>query len=185
MIEITNNNDLPPPLDRFVLYWGDMGSVWGISRSVSQIHALLYVSERPLTAEDIAATLRLARSNVSTSLKELLAWDLIHRVPMKGDRRDHFEAVADVWELVRRIIAGRKERELDPAVAALRRCVAEAREDDDVGPTARARLEAMLDFTTRLDRWYEQMHAVPPTKLAAILRLGARIVDLLPLGKAK
>jgi DNA-binding transcriptional regulator GbsR (MarR family) len=177
--------ELPPSIERFILYWGDMGGVWGVSRSVSQIHALLYVSERPLTAEEIADTLGLARSNVSTSLKELQAWDLIRRVPIRGDRRDHFEAEADVWEMVSRIAAGRKERELDPALAALRRCVAEARGDRHVHPEAARRLEAMLEFTEQMDRWYVQMLAVPRSKLASVIRMGARVIEMLPLGKAK
>ena len=174
---------LPLAVERFVLHWGDLGSRWGVNRSVSQIHALLYVSDRPLTAEEIADRLGIARSNVSNSLKELLGWNLIRRVPVKGDRRDHFEAEADVWEMFTRISAGRKERELDPAIAALRACVAEAREDRSVNPVATARLAALLDFVETLDRWYAQMLTVPKQKLAALIRLGTRIVSLLPAGR--
>src|SRR3954453_20612736 len=101
---------LPAPVERFVLHWGDMGSEWGVNRSVSQIHALLYLSERPLTADEIAERLGLARSNVSASIKELLAWSLIRRVPVRGDRRDHFEAETDIWEVAARIAARRKGR---------------------------------------------------------------------------
>src|SRR5690242_4093323 len=130
MTEITDRPKiLPAPVERFVLHWGDMGSEWGVNRSVSQIHALLYLSERPLTADEIAERLELARSNVSTSIKELLAWNLIRRVPVRGDRRDHFEAETDLWEIVTRIAAGRKERELDPAVAALQACMRDAESD--------------------------------------------------------
>src|SRR5215831_19246838 len=145
MTEITEKTaKLPGAVERFVLQWGDMGGQWGVNRSVSQIHALLYLSERPLTAEEIADLLGLARSNVSTSIKELLAWDLIRRVPIKGDRRDHFEAEADIWEMFMRISAGRKERELDPAIVALRACVAEAEGDKTVHPVATARLKTLL-----------------------------------------
>ena len=167
-------------MERFVLHWGDLGSRWGVNRSVSQIHALLYLSERPRTAEEIADLLGLARSNVSNSIKELLAWNLIRRVPIKGDRRDHFEAEADVWEMFTRISAGRKERELDPAIAALRACVAEARGDPTVHAVATERLATLLDFVETLDRWYAQMLAVPKDKLAALIRLGTRIVGFLP-----
>src|SRR5262247_2188779 len=143
MTEITDRTQpLPGVIERFVLQWGDMGSEWGVNRSVSQIHALLYLSNRPLTAEEIADLLGIARSNVSTSIKELLAWNLIRRVPIKGDRRDHFEAEAEVWEMFTRIAAGRKERELDPAIAALRACVAEAQGDPAVHAVATARLRA-------------------------------------------
>jgi DNA-binding transcriptional regulator GbsR (MarR family) len=127
MTEITDTpKTLAPAVERFILHWGDMGNQWGVNRSVAQIHALLYLSARSLTAEEIAETLGLARSNVSNSIKELLGWKLIRRVPVLGDRRDHFEAETDIWEMVRRIAAGRKEREIDPAAQALRACVAEA-----------------------------------------------------------
>src|SRR5712671_5218531 len=142
MTETTDRTKiLPAPVERFVLHWGDMGSEWGVNRSVSQIHALLYLSERPLTADEIADRLELARSNVSTSIKELLGWNLIRRVPVKGDRRDHFEAETDLWEIVTRIAAGRKERELDPAVAALQACVRDAENDRTIHPVARKRLK--------------------------------------------
>lgn len=186
MTEITERTKrLPLAVERFVLHWGDLGSRWGVNRSVSQIHALLYVSDRPLTAEEIADRLGLARSNVSNSIKELIGWKLIRRVPIKADRRDHFEAEADVWEMFMRISAGRKERELDPAIAALRACVAEAKDDPSVHPVATARLAALLDFAETLDRWYAQMLTVPKQKLAALIRLGTRIVNLLPAGRRK
>src|SRR5207253_3029790 len=111
MTEITK---LPDLIERFVLHWGDMGAFWGVNRSVAQIHAYLYVSETPKTAEDIATTLGMARSNVSNSMTELQAWGLIRRIPILGDRRDHFEAETDVWEIASRITAGRKAREIDP-----------------------------------------------------------------------
>src|SRR2546427_9104511 len=142
MTEITENTErLPDAAERFVLHWGEMGGQWGVNRSVSQIHALLYLSERPLTADEIADTLGLARSNVSNSIKELLGWNLIRRVPIRGDRRDHFEAETDVWEVAARIAVGRKEREIDPAMAALHSCVAQAEQDPGRDPVARARLQ--------------------------------------------
>ena len=181
MTEISDETrTLPSALERFVLQWGEMGGPWGVNRSVSQIHALLYLSERPLSAEEIADTLWLARSNVSNSLKELLAWNLIRRVPVKGDRREHFEAETDVWEIAVRIAARRKEREIDPAVAALRTCVAEAANDRAVHPVAAARLREMLAFVEMLDCFYGQMLTVPRTKLEALIRLGSRIAGLLP-----
>jgi DNA-binding transcriptional regulator GbsR (MarR family) len=186
MTEITEKTvKLPGAVERFILQWGDMGSQWGVNRSVSQIHALLYLSERPLTAEEIAASLALARSNVSNSIRELMAWDLIRRVPVKGDRREHFEAETEVWEIAMRIAAVRKERELDPAVDALRACVAEADGDAKLHPVAAKRLKDMLGFVETMDRWYAQMLTVPKPKLAALMRLGARVISFLPLGKVK
>ena len=186
MTEITEKHaKLPGAVERFILHWGDMGSQWGVNRSVSQIHALLYLSERPLTAEEIAAVLGLARSNVSNSIRELMAWNLIRRVPVKGDRRDHFEAETDLWEIAMRISAVRKERELDPAVDALKACVAEAARDPKLHPVAGKRLKDMLGFVETMDRWYAQMLTVPKPRLAALIRLGTRIVSLLPMGKQK
>jgi DNA-binding transcriptional regulator GbsR (MarR family) len=189
MTEISKASDatkpLPVAVERFILHWGDMGSQWGVNRTVAQIHALLYVSERPLTADEIAAVLGVARSNVSNSIRELMGWDLIRRVPIMGDRRDHFEAESDVWELVRRIAAGRKAREIDPALAALRTCVAEAERDASVPPVAARRLKEMLEFTQTVDRWFQQMLTIPQPKLAALMRLGAKIIRYLPAGKTK
>jgi DNA-binding transcriptional regulator GbsR (MarR family) len=184
MTEISEKTaKLPGAVERFVLHWGDLGGQWGVNRSVSQIQALLYLSERPLTAEEIASKLGLARSNVSTSIRELMAWDLIRRVPVKGDRREHFEAETDLWEIAMRIAAVRKERELDPAIDALKACVADAERDPKLHPVAGKRLKDMLGFVETLDRWHAQMLTVPKPKLAALIRLGTRIVNLLPLGK--
>jgi len=186
MTEITEKSaQLPAAVERFILHWGDMGSQWGVNRSVSQIQALLYLSERPLTAEEIAAALGLARSNVSTSIRELMTWNLIRRVPVKGDRREHFEAETDLWEIAMRIAAMRKEREIDPAVDTLKACVAEAAHDPKLTAVANKRLKDMLDFVESINRWYAQMLTVPKPRLAALIRLGTRVVALLPLGKQK
>jgi DNA-binding transcriptional regulator GbsR (MarR family) len=181
MTEITDTSArLHPAVERFVLHWGDMGGQWGVNRSVSQIHALLYLSEKPLTAEDIAAKLGMARSNVSTSIKELQSWDLIRRVPVLGDRREHFEAEVDVWEMVMRIAKGRKAREIDPALVVLRATVANAEGDSTLHPVAASRLKAILAFTENVDTWYAQMLTVPKAKLAIALRLGAKIISFIP-----
>jgi len=180
MTEITDKTDaLAPSIEMFVLRWGDLGGQWGVNRSVAQIHALLYVSELPLTAEDIAAKLGMARSNVSNSLRELSGWKLIERVPVLGDRRDHYVAVTDVWEMVRRIAIGRKEREIDPAAAALADCVKAVRSDPAVGPATLERLEEMKGFVVRASRWYEQMLTLPVARVSALMDMGSRIVGLL------
>lgn len=185
LVETTLPRALPPAIEHFVLRWGDMGGKWGVNRSVAQIHALLYLSERPLTVEVIADQLGLARSNISNSIKELQAWNLIRRVPIKGDRREHFEAETDPWEMFARIAAGRKEREIDPAIAALRACRTDAAADPAVHPVANARLKALLEFVDTMDRWYGQMQAVPKPQIAALVRLGTKIVNLLSFGKHK
>src|SRR5262252_4493409 len=182
MTEITGKKKLPAVVERFILHWGDMGDGWGVNRSVSQIHGLLYLADAPMTAEDIADTLGMARSNVSNSIKELLAWNLIRRVPILGDRRDHFEAETDIWEVAARIAARRKEREIDPAIAALRACVSDATDDPTISAVAGRRLKEMLAFTELVERWYTQMLKVPRSRLAALVRLGEKIVSYLPTG---
>src|SRR5215212_5062606 len=184
MTEINDNSEpLPAPVTRFVLHWGDLGGQWGVNRSVAQIHALLYLSERPLTAETIADQLGLARSNVSNSIKELLGWGLIHRVPLLGERRDHFAAETDIWEIVTGIAKGRKAREVDPAEAALRVCTAEAERDSSVSPVAKQRLNAMLDFVSSMSRWHDEMMQVPKSTLMTFIKMGAKVTRFL--GKKK
>lgn len=166
---------LEGPVERFVLHWGEMGTSWGVNRSVAQIHALLYLSEAPLTAEDIADRLAMARSNVSNSLRELLAWNLVRRVHAMGDRRDFYEAEADMFEMVRRIAMGRKSREIDPALAVLRSCVAEAKSDAGVPASVRKRLTAMLDFTETVDRSFGEIMRLPAPTLMGLIRMGGAI----------
>jgi DNA-binding transcriptional regulator GbsR (MarR family) len=161
-----------------------MGAVWGTNRSVGQIHALLYLSEQPLTAEDIAETLELARSNVSNSLKELLGWNLIRRVHVMGDRRDFFAAETDIWEIVTRIAEGRKSREIDPTLSVLQVCLQEAEHDRFMNATARSRIAAMHDFVAMIDKWASDMRQVPRARLTALIKLGAAIVRFLPGGKS-
>lgn len=181
MTEMTiKKSPMPAAVERFVLHWGEMGTVWGVNRSIGQIHALLYLSGRPLTAEDIAETLSLARSNVSNSLKELLGWNLIRRVQVLGDRRDFFEAEADLWEMVTRIAEGRKERELDPTAAMLRTCMAEAQSDQFMDPKAKERIAAMLGFVEMIDKWAVDMRRVPRAKLGLLMRLGSAILRFVP-----
>ncbi len=190
MTEITDTNSttptpLSPAVQQFVLHWGNLGDRWGVNRSVSQIHALLYVADKPLTAEEIADSLGIARSNVSTSLRELLAWDLIRAVPVLRDRRTFYVAETDLWTLVSRIAAGRKERELDPAAAALKDCLAAAESDDEVSPVVTRRLRDMLDFVERTGRWYEQMIRLPRAQVTALMKLGSGVVRLLDRGGSK
>jgi DNA-binding transcriptional regulator GbsR (MarR family) len=176
---------LPVAVQEFVLRWGDMGGQWGVNRSVAQIQALLYLSDRPLTAEDVAEALGLARSNVSNSLRELMAWKLVRRIPVLGDRRDHYEAEADLWQILTRIVQGRKEREIDPAVAAIHKALEVADSDPTISRVARARLHEMQGFLTTLDTWFGQMMTVPPATIMTLIKLGSRVVTLLNLGRGK
>ena len=180
MTEITDlPGNIPDAVRRFVLEWGNLSERWGVNRSVSQIHALLYASRHPLAAEDIADTLGIARSNVSNSLRELQTWNIIRSVPILGDRRTFYTAETDLWNLVSRIAAGRKTRELDPAAAALRECVEMTRDDESVDPVVQLRLREMLDFVERLSRWYDQMIALPRSTIVTLMKLGGGIARLL------
>ncbi len=176
---VTALDDMPTAVRRFVLQWGDMGSQWGVNRSIAQIQALLFMTERPMNAEEIAQTLGIARSNVSNSLKELQGWRIIHRVPVPGDRRDHFTAEVDVWELATRIAAVRKQKEIDPALETLTACTDEAADDPRVSDEQRRRLAGMLEFTKTMDSWYSQMLRVPPNALLKMVKMGDRVVGLL------
>ncbi|MBK17572.1 MAG: ArsR family transcriptional regulator [Rhodospirillaceae bacterium] len=182
---IDRTEEIPEAMARFILHWGDLGNQWGVNRSVAQIQALLYLSERPITAEEIAETLGLARSNVSNSIKELLAWKLIQRTPVMGDRRDHYEAITDIWEMVTRIVQGRKERELDPAANALRDCIEAAKSDKKISPVALRRLQEMQEFVETTNRWYDQMLTVPKANLIALIKMGTKVTGLLSGRKRK
>jgi DNA-binding transcriptional regulator GbsR (MarR family) len=186
MTEIADTTKrLPAAVQEFVLRWGDMGGQWGVNRSVAQIQALLYLADRPLTAEDIAEQLGLARSNVSNSIRELITWKLVRRVPMLGDRRDHYEAEADLWQVLTKIAQGRKEREIDPAVAAIRKALEAADGDPAISRVARARLHEMRSFLGTMDTWFSQMLTVPPATLMRLIKLGSRVVNLLSLVRGK
>ena len=168
---------LSPAMRRYVLHWGEMGQRWGVSRSVAQIHALLYLADEPVAADEIAETLGLARSNVSTSLKELIGWELVRLTHLAGDRRDHFTAQQDPWDMLVTIAEGRKRRELDPALAILDECVAEAKADGETTPTVIAKLERMRALTRQVTAWYDQMRGVPRPLLIKLVSLGARVTQ--------
>lgn len=190
MTEITKKTDntavqLPEAIEHFVLHWGEMGTRWGVNRSVAQIHAFLFVSTKPQTAEEISEKLGLARSNVSNSLKELLTWQLIKRVHVMGDRRDHFEAEADLWEMLMKIAVGRKHREIDPTIEMMRQCVKEAEGDTKVSPIAKQRINEMLEFLVTMDTWYMEMASVPKNKMFAMMKMGKTIINFVKLGSSK
>ena len=182
MSKKTKNNDtlLTPISQKFILHWGEMGARWGINRTVGQIHAFLYLSPRPVPAEEIAAALTVARSNVSTSLRELQGWGIVRVVHVLGDRRDHFESIKDVWEMFRIVSQERKRREIDPTLRMIAECVEElkigARED----AYTRERLEAMLDFLKTTTGLFEEFLRIPTPALKGLGKLSGRLATLLP-----
>jgi DNA-binding transcriptional regulator GbsR (MarR family) len=170
---------LTDTMQRYVVHWGEMGSRWGMNRSVAQIHALLYLSENPLHADEIGETLGIARSNVSTGLKELAAWDLVHVTHVLGDRRDFFSAQQDTWEVIRAIMEGRKRREIDPTLAALRECAAQLEKDRETPAAIRERIVNQLEFLETVTRWFDAMKRVPRKTLLKMMRLGERIAKVI------
>ena len=175
---------LDPVTEKFILHWGEMGTRWGVNRTVAQIHALLYLSSQPLNAEEIAKTLSIARSNVSTSLRELESWGIVKAVHLLGDRREHYEAMKDVWEMARVILDERKRREIDPTVNVLRECLHEV---EGKGPTAaeqRDRLKAMLEFVEMLTSMYSQISRLPTGTVRGLLSAQDKVRSLLARGRS-
>lgn len=174
-----------PAAKAFILHWGEMGVHWGVNRSVAQIHALLYLADRPLHAEEIVEHLRLARSNVSTALKELQGYGIVRRVHVEGDRRDHFVAETDLWEMLLRITAERKRREIDPTIALLRDLTDRLAADPDAPPHLKQRIGRLHEFIGTLGDWYEQVRGLPKPTLVTLMKLGGKVARLIPGSKKK
>jgi len=173
---------LSPVQQKFVLHWGEMGTRWGINRTVAQMHALLYISPKPLNAEEIAETLEVARSNVSTSLKELQGWRIIKLVHVMGDKRDHFESMKDVWEMFRVVLDERKRREIDPTMAILVECMNEAARDKDSDKHTEERLRELHRFFETTTAWYSQVAKLPASALVKFLKTGDKVLKTLGFG---
>ncbi len=164
---------------KFILHWGEMGTRWGINRTVAQVHALLYLSPRPLHAEDIAGTLGVARSNVSNSLRELQGWGIVHVTHQLGDRRDHFESLTDVWEMFRIILEERKRREIDPTLKLLNECLADLKKDNAADTYTRERVANMVEFMSSMAGLYDEVKAISPGALKGLLRLRGKLRGVL------
>lgn len=174
---------LTPVEEKFIVHWGEMGTRWGINRTIAQIHALLFISPQPLPAETISEVLGVARSNVSNSLRELQNWGIVRVQHILGDRRDHFECLKDVWEMCQIILDERKKREIDPTIALLRQCVEESARQKDKQAYTHQRLTDMLDFFQTTSNWYSQVRLLPRQAVIRFLRMGSRIQKLLTPGK--
>ncbi|MDX1406346.1 MAG: MarR family transcriptional regulator [Woeseiaceae bacterium] len=169
---------LSPAVEKYVLHWGEMGTRWGTNRTVAQIQALLYLSPRPLRADEIVDILSVARSNVSTSIRELQSYGLVKMTHMLGDRRDYFESLSDVWELFRVIIEQRKQRELNPTLSMLRNCAIEVANETETDEITKQRIRNMLQFVETTSTWYEQIQEIPTPMLQKIMKLGAKITSI-------
>jgi DNA-binding transcriptional regulator GbsR (MarR family) len=173
---------LSPVQQKFILHWGEMGTRWGINRTVAQIHALLFISQKPLNAEDIAQVLGVARSNVSNSLKELQGWGIVKRVHVMGDSRDHFESMKDVWEMFRVVMDERKKREFDPTERLIRECIAEAEADQKTDKHTEQKLRELADFFETTTALYNQIRQWPTSALTRFIRAGDKVRKLLGIG---
>jgi len=190
MTEITAMTDttktrLSPIEQKFILHWGEMGTRWGINRTVAQVHALLYLSSQPLPAEEISQTLSVARSNVSTCLRELQGWGIVRVVHVLGDRRDHFESVKDVWDIFRIVAEERKRREVDPTLRVVRECVDALKADGKGDAYTRERLESMLEFLTVMNGLFEEILRMPAGALKGVAKLRGKVITLLGASRTK
>ncbi|MEM7681544.1 MAG: ArsR family transcriptional regulator [Planctomycetota bacterium] len=176
---------LSGPARRFVLHWGEMGSRWGVNRTVAQIHALLLVWPEPLNADQIAATLSVARSNVSTSMRELLSWGIVRSHPMMGRRKEHFVTLGDAWEMFRVILDERRRRELDPTLETIQQCMDDATglpEQDPAAAHLRKQLHQMNEVLESVNAWCDQVRDLPLGALSKLLRMGSKVKKLIGVG---
>ena len=173
---------LGPAAQRFVVHWGEMGARWGVNRTVAQIHALLYISPEPLTAEQIAQTLAVARSNVSTSLRELQRWGIVKASHVLGDRRDYFESLQDTWDMTKVIVAERKRREIDPTLPVLEACLEECESAEPPDPQVTKRLRNMLDLFRKMDEWHEDIMSLSGSQLKRLVGMRQKVRKLLRFG---
>ncbi len=180
-----NTSALSPLVRSFVSHFGEMGSRWGINRTVGQIYALIFVSPRPLNADDIGESLNFSRSNVSMGLKELQAWQLVHLRHLPGDRREYFEAPTDAWEIFRTLAEVRRRREIEPTLSMLRNALLEeATSDED--RIAQQRMKSMHDLIELMTTWFDDVQRMDQKTLAQLMKMGSKVQRLLQLtGKAK
>jgi DNA-binding transcriptional regulator GbsR (MarR family) len=173
---------LTPVQQKFILHWGEMGTRWGVNRTVAQVHALLYIAPRPLNADDIVETLDVARSNVSTSLKELQGWGIVRLVHVVGDKRDHFESMKDVWEMFRVVMDERKKREFDPTMRMLHECIADAAKDKATDDYTVDRLRELYKFFETTNALYVQVRRWPTAAMFKFMKAGDKVLKALGLG---
>jgi DNA-binding transcriptional regulator GbsR (MarR family) len=176
---------LSPAAEKFILHWGEMGARWGVNRTVAQVQALLYLSPRPMPADEIGRVLLVARSNVSTSLRELQGWGIVRVAHVLGDRRDHFESLKDAWEILRIVAQERKRREIDPTVAAMRECVREAALAARSRPFEHRRLKEMFDLLSIISSLFDETAPAPITALKNVVKLRGKVITLLGQGKTE
>ena len=170
--------NLPPLTQRFVLHFGEMGGRWGINRTVGQIYALLYLSAKPLNADEVADALAFSRSNVSMGLKELQSWNLVRLIHQPNDRREYFQTPEDVWAIFRTLAAERRKREIDPTLSMLREALME-QPSAEQDLHAQARMTAMHDFIELMTDWLDDVQKMDSATLVSLMKMGAKVQKLL------
>lgn len=170
---------LTPVQEKFILHWGEMGTRWGINRTVAQVHALLFLSPSPLNAEELTDTLGVARSNVSNSIRELQSWGIVKLVHVMGDRRDHFESMKDPWEMFRVVLDERKKREVDPTLIMLREALSDLEKEKGKDAYTADCLRSLQDFFETTSSWYNQIRHWPTTALVKLIRMGDKVLKFL------
>lgn len=168
-----------PVMEKIILHWGEMGSSWGINRTVAQIYALLYLSPEPLTAEEISSSLGIARSTVSTGLHDLQSWGVVKISHVLGDRRDHFTTMNDIWEIFRVILNERKRREIDPTLEVLQQSVFEMENQGIDDAKVEERVRDMLDFFSTVTVAYEQFEKIPTERLKDLLHMSDKLLRII------
>lgn len=167
--------NVDPVIQKLILHWGEMGAQWGISRTVSEIHALLYFSPKPLAADEITEAIGVARSHVSNSLRELQTWGVVRLVHIQGDRREHYESIKDVWQMFEILLDERKRREMDPTLKALREAAAQLGREKRVDAHTKQQLHAMLEFYELMDSWFGDVRRLPLESRVRLVKLGSSI----------
>ena len=175
---MSHSMKLTPVIERYINHWGEMGIRWGTNRTVAQIQALLYLSPKPLSSEEISILLSVAQSHVSTSLRELQNYGVVTMTHLAGDRNDYFESIHDVWELFRVIIEQRKQKELSPTLKMLKECSIAIEEEDRAHQVTRDRIHNMYSFVTSINNWYEKIKSISIATLQKIMSLGNAITKL-------
>jgi len=169
--------DLPPLTQRFVMHFGEMGSRWGINRTVGQIYALLYVSSKPLNADEVGEALGFSRSNVSMGLKELQSWNLVRLIHQPNDRREYFQAPEDVWAIFRTLAAERRKREIDPTLSMLRDALME-QPSNSADIHAQERMRQMHGFIELMTDWLDDVQKMDSATLTSLMQMGSTVQKL-------
>ncbi|KQV46547.1 MULTISPECIES: GbsR/MarR family transcriptional regulator [unclassified Duganella] len=173
--------NLSPLAQKFILHFGEMGSRWGINRTVGQIYALLYVSNRPLNADEIAEHLEFSRSNVSMGLKELQSWRLVKLLHQPNDRREYFEPPKDVWDIFKALLEERRRREVEPTLSMLRDAMLESAATAE-DRYAQERMREMYELIELSSSWFDDVQRLSPDTLASLMKMGSTVKKLLDVG---